>query len=156
MNLTDRHNLQSHTSLLLGWQGFLTVRVSRTVLKVWKLFRRICSSRIWFFFLILAFSTNFCPIKTDLSGNTVCPQASVFHKDGDIQRQDKSTRLEFIIVWAALPTGHAKRLCKNCLGSLISLKFPSIIFLFHIPLLDFFGWTWKFRKTRKNRYPGHF
>ena len=23
------------------------------------------------FFLILAFSTNFCPIKTDLSGNTV-------------------------------------------------------------------------------------
>ena len=24
-----------------------------------------------FFFSILAFSTNFCPIKTDLSGNTV-------------------------------------------------------------------------------------
>ena len=31
-------------------------------------------------FLILAFSTNFCPIKTDLSGNTVCPQASGFQK----------------------------------------------------------------------------
>ena len=27
-------------------------------------------------FRILAFSTNFCPIKTDLSGNTVWPQAS--------------------------------------------------------------------------------
>ena len=31
-------------------------------------------------FLILAFSTNFCPIKTDLSGNTVWPQASGFQK----------------------------------------------------------------------------
>ena len=30
--------------------------------------------------LILAFSTNFCPIKTDLSGNTVWPQASDFQK----------------------------------------------------------------------------
>ena len=28
-------------------------------------------------FWILAVSTNFCPIKTDLSGNTVWPQASV-------------------------------------------------------------------------------
>ena len=32
--------------------------------------------RIW----ILAFSTNFCPIKTDLSGNTVWQQASRFQK----------------------------------------------------------------------------
>ena len=31
-------------------------------------------------FIILAFSTNFCPIKTDLSGNTVWPQASGFQK----------------------------------------------------------------------------
>ena len=31
-------------------------------------------------FRILAFSTNFCPIKTDLSGNTVWPQASGFQK----------------------------------------------------------------------------
>ena len=30
--------------------------------------------------LILAFSTNFCPIKTDLSGNTVWPKASGFQK----------------------------------------------------------------------------
>ena len=29
-------------------------------------------------FLILALSTNFCPIKIDLSGNTVWPQASSF------------------------------------------------------------------------------
>ena len=31
-------------------------------------------------FWILAFSTNFCPIKTDLSGNIVWPQASGFQK----------------------------------------------------------------------------
>ena len=29
-------------------------------------------------FWILAFSTNFCPIKIDLSGNTVWPQALDF------------------------------------------------------------------------------
>ena len=37
---------------------------------VWKLLKMSHSN-----FLILAFSTNFCPIKTDLSGNTVWPQA---------------------------------------------------------------------------------
>ena len=31
-------------------------------------------------FLVLAFSTNFCPTKTDLSGNTVWPQATGFQK----------------------------------------------------------------------------
>ena len=31
-------------------------------------------------FGILAFSNNFCPIKTDLPGNTVWPQASGFQK----------------------------------------------------------------------------
>ena len=31
-------------------------------------------------FLILAFSINFCPIKSDLSGNTAWPQASGFQK----------------------------------------------------------------------------
>ena len=31
-------------------------------------------------FSILAFSTNFCPIKTDLSGNSVWPQALGFQK----------------------------------------------------------------------------
>ena len=29
---------------------------------------------------MLAFSINFCPIQSDLSGNTVWPQASVFQK----------------------------------------------------------------------------
>ena len=35
--------------------------------------------RIWIF-KILAFSTNFCPIKIDLSGTTVWPQASGLQK----------------------------------------------------------------------------
>ena len=42
---------------------------------VWKLLK---TSRLNF--MILAFSTNFCPIKTDLSGNTVWPQALGFQK----------------------------------------------------------------------------
>ena len=33
-----------------------------------------------FCFSVFAFSTNFCPIKIDLSGNTVLPQTSVFLK----------------------------------------------------------------------------
>ena len=40
---------------------------------VWKILK-ILHLNFW----ILAFSTNFCPIKTDLSGNTVWPQASGF------------------------------------------------------------------------------
>ena len=43
------------------------------------LFENYSKCRIWMF-LILAFFTNFCPIKTDLSGNTVWPQASGFQK----------------------------------------------------------------------------
>jgi len=31
-----------------------------------------------FNFLILAFSNYFCPLKSDLSGITICPQALVF------------------------------------------------------------------------------
>ena len=38
------------------------------------LFENNSKCRIWI--LILAFSTNICPIKSDLSGNTVWPQAS--------------------------------------------------------------------------------
>ena len=37
-------------------------------------------------FLILAFFTNFCPNKTDLSGNTVWPQASDFQKLANMDR----------------------------------------------------------------------
>ena len=40
------------------------------------LFENYSKCRIW----ILAFFTNFCPIKTDLSGNTVWPQALGFQK----------------------------------------------------------------------------
>ena len=40
------------------------------------MFEDYSKSRIW----ILAFSTNFCPAKNDLSGNTVGPQASAFQK----------------------------------------------------------------------------
>ena len=40
------------------------------------LFENYSKCRIW----ILAFSTNFCFIKSDLSGNTVWPQASSFQK----------------------------------------------------------------------------
>ena len=43
------------------------------------LFENYSKCRIWFF-LNLAFSTKFCPIKTGLSGNTVWPQASGFQK----------------------------------------------------------------------------
>ena len=42
---------------------------------VWKLLK-MSHLKFW----ILAFSTNFCTIKTDLSGNTVWPQASGFQK----------------------------------------------------------------------------
>ena len=42
---------------------------------VWKLLQM---SQLFFFFLV--FSTNFCPIKIDLSGNTAWPLASGFQK----------------------------------------------------------------------------
>ena len=42
---------------------------------VWKLFKMSHLN-----FLIMAFSTNFCPNNTDLSGNTVWPEASDFQK----------------------------------------------------------------------------
>ena len=44
-----------------------------------EMFENYSKCRIWIFD-ILAFSTNFCPIKSDLSGNTVWPQASGFQK----------------------------------------------------------------------------
>ena len=49
--------------------NFLVVHI------VWKLLKMS-----HFNFWILAFSTNFCPIKTDLSSNTVWPQALGFQK----------------------------------------------------------------------------
>ena len=49
------------------------------------LFENYSKCRIWIF-LILAFSTNFCRFKTDLSGNTVWPQASGFQKLAKMDR----------------------------------------------------------------------
>ena len=42
---------------------------------IWKLLK-MSHLKFW----ILAFSSNFCPFKTDLSGNTVWPQTSGFQK----------------------------------------------------------------------------
>ena len=55
------------------------LRECRIVWNAYTLFDNYSKCRIWNFWM-LAFSTNFCPIKTDLSGNTVWPQASVFQK----------------------------------------------------------------------------
>ena len=38
------------------------------------------TQKVTFEVLILAFSTNFCSIKSDLSGSAVWPQASAFEK----------------------------------------------------------------------------
>ena len=59
------------------WIGphFSASRTSPLLQSVWKLLKMS-----HFNFWILAFSTNFCPIKTDLSGNTVWPQTSGFQK----------------------------------------------------------------------------
>ena len=48
---------------------------SRCAHIVWKSLK-MSHLNVW----ILAFSTNFCPIKADLSGNTVWPQALRFQK----------------------------------------------------------------------------
>ena len=42
----------------------------------WKILKNVAFKR----FLILVFSTNFCPIKIDLSGNTIWLQTSGFQK----------------------------------------------------------------------------
>ena len=49
---------------------------SYTYVECFTLFENYSKCRIW----ILAFSINFCPIKTDMSANTVWPQASGFQK----------------------------------------------------------------------------
>ena len=50
----------------------------RNIQKVFKPWKLLKMSHLNFW--ILAISTNFCPIKIDLSGNTVWPQASGFQK----------------------------------------------------------------------------
>ena len=64
---------------LIQWirseEVFSPSKVKRLSHIVWKL---LTMSHLNFW--ILAFCTIFCPIKTDLSGNTVWPQASGFQK----------------------------------------------------------------------------
>ena len=55
--------------LQMHFQGMdLFYRVSQQVLNIHSL---KITQNVTFEFLILAFSTNFCHVKTDLSGNTV-------------------------------------------------------------------------------------
>ena len=57
-----------------AWQG--VVFSHNTIYTMHTVFQNHRKCRIW----ILAFSTNFCPIKTDLSGKNSWPQASGFQK----------------------------------------------------------------------------
>ena len=72
-SLTRRgDHVLGHSSLFSGG-GRRTTKVRHIVWKLLKMSH-------WISLKILAFSTNFCPNKTDLSGNTVWPQASGFQK----------------------------------------------------------------------------
>ena len=66
---------------IFRWSGFNRCLQSKRDQKyiVWKLLK-MSHLNFW----ILTFSTNFCPIRTDLSGNTVWPQASGFLKTRQI------------------------------------------------------------------------
>ena len=76
----SRPNKLAYVDLLRSSHHF-SVQIIRKVRKVLflhasTLFENYSKCRIW----ILAFSANFCPIKTDQSGSTVWPQASDFQK----------------------------------------------------------------------------
>ena len=59
--------------VLIMIKNLVHYKCSKTVQSVWKSPKKSHS-----IFSILAFSINFCSIKSDLSGNTVWPQTSVF------------------------------------------------------------------------------
>ena len=63
-------NIVGKNATVIGWGA-----VNDGEHIVWKLLK-MSHLNFW----SLAFSTNFCPIKIDLSGNTVWPQASGFQK----------------------------------------------------------------------------
>ena len=74
--LDDLANLQNITCPVILLANKMDLCHHRKVIhSVWKLPKMSHLN-----FLILAFSANFCPLKTDLSGNTVWPQASGFQK----------------------------------------------------------------------------
>ena len=72
-------------------------------------------------FWIFAFSTNFCPIKTDLSGNTVWPQASGFEKLAKMNH--------FWHFWLTFVYSKCKR---NSLRSQCWMIFFSVIFKYSV------------------------
>ena len=59
----------------------IMILISKSVLNWSTLFENYSKCRIWIF----AYSANFCPIKTGLSGNTVWPQASGFQKLANLE-----------------------------------------------------------------------
>ena len=72
MSLRNVATLSTAGGINASVEGDLTFKRAHIVWKLLKMSH--------FNFWIWAFSTNFCPIKTDLSGNTVWPQASGFQK----------------------------------------------------------------------------
>ena len=64
-----------NTTMAIFICNFFYVNVKIRKNLTWKLLKMLQLN-----FWILAFSTNFCPIKTDLSGNTVWQQALDFQK----------------------------------------------------------------------------
>ena len=74
----DRHHTIQHFRHLLE-TSLDQVSLFFYFLFISTLFENYSKCRIWIF-VLWHFSTNFCHIKTDLSGNTVWPQASGFQK----------------------------------------------------------------------------
>ena len=72
---TDVEQILICLSLMIGFLRFCYVPLERLLHSVWKSPKMSHLS-----FSIMAFSTNYCLLKIDLSGNTVWPQASGFQK----------------------------------------------------------------------------
>ena len=89
---------------------------------------------------ILAFSTNFCPIKTDLSGNTVWPQASCFQK---LAKMNNFWPFKLTFV-------HSKRNRSSLRSQLLNetfLWFSNTLCLVCLPL-----WLWYPKKIFESRW----
>ena len=83
-------------------------------------------------FWILPFSTNFCRIKTDLSGNTVWPQASAFQK---LAKMDQFWHFWLTFVESKCTRSSLSSQCWMRLILWFSNTVPSVIFFFSIALL---------------------
>ena len=89
-------------------------------------------------FIILAFCTNFCPIKTDLSGNTVWPQASGFQK---LAKMEHFWHFSLTFVHSKCKQSS---LCSHCymrlflsFSNIMDPKLKSILNLLEIPVRTF-------------------